>query len=618
MSKISKFLKLDKNLLLEYIYDSNNLINEPYDILVNSRSSNNSYLSSETSGGGNSKDNSLFLIDSISRKLGKIDTDNYSFLQVKNYSQAGPIKHDKLRFHLPINFTFGEFIGIHLNVYTFDRQNQIKYDLSNFYFDITNLDQQNLMDFTSPPLLYLEKLWGKNITIDIPSVDGISNQLTNNLPTDDSINSNLTDGYGLSLSSPVFIEVSFLTKKQVINGVTTYLSKAPIVSSVPQTPEFERLGLMIEPSENGDFFEIYGTYNGNIGEFNKFIDDSIQQGNRYFVQYDITIFEQNIRGKTTTMILTDDFNESVEYRPIIKYSTTTAVIDVEMRMIDAVDDSYIVRKASYGMLQDEVSKYSLRLSKINLKNAYKPKVYNIKNAIDPSLIGKSNSMGMIDEFASSGGIGNVNFDGSGLEGGGNGSIQTVKIPFPVLVEKFNVIGKSDNTIFDNKTFFANSRIQIVLYPFDNIVKFVLASGESTAPEYMDLTIYSDLSFVIRNDFDSVTFPLYDETEEIQLDIGQIVFKLDKNKYNRIKSIHDSGINVFYIIGTNQDVTSVVYNGLFKIFETKDNIDTLNDEVTAGLVPSILDDPNLAGGQETAVVTRRTVTEQTNPTPRNNS
>lgn len=623
MSKISKFLKLDKNLLLEYIYDSNNLINEPYDILVNSRSSNNSYLSSETSGGGNSKDNSLFLIDPISRKLGKIDTDNYSFLQVKNYSQAGPIKHDKLRFHLPINFTFGEFIGIHLNVYAFDRQNQTKYDLSNFYFDITNLDQQNLMGFSSPPLLYLEKLWGKNITIDIPSVDGISNQLTDNLPTENSINANLTGGSGLSLSSPVFIEVSFLTKKQVINDVTTYLSKAPIVSSVPQTPEFERLGLMIEPSDNGDFFEIYGTYNGNIGEFNKFIDDSIQQGNRYYVQYDITIFEQNIRGKTTTMILTDDFNESVEYRPIIKYSTTTAVIDVEMRMIDAIDDSYIVRKASYGMLQDEVSKYSLRLSKINLKNAYKPKVYNIKNAINPSLIGKSNSMGMIDEFASSGGIGNVNFDGSSLEGGGNGSsgngsIQTVKIPFPVLVEKFNVIGKSDNTIFDNKTFFANSRIQIVLYPFDNIVKFVLASGESTAPEYMDLTIYSDLSFVIRNDFDSVTFPLYDETEEIQLDIGQIVFKLDKNKYNRIKSIHDSGINVFYIIGTNQDVTSVVYNGLFKIFETKDNIDTLNDEVTAGLVPSILDDPNLAGGQETAVVTRRTVTEQTNPTPRNNS
>ena len=272
------------------------------------------------------------------------------------------------------------------------------------------------------------------------------------------------------------------------------------------------------------------------------------------------------------------------------------------------------------------------MSKINLKNAFKPKVYNIKNAINPSLVGKSNSMGMVDEFVSSGGVGNVNFDGSDVSvsssgnnngnnngsDNGSGNIQTIKIPFPVLVEKFNVIGKSDNTIFDNKTFFSNGRIQIVLYPFDNIVKFVLASGESNAPDYMDLTIYSDLSFVIRNDFDSVTFPLYSETDEIQLDIGQIVFKLDKNKYNRIKSIYDSGINVFYITGTNQDVTSVVYNGLFKIFETRDNISSLNDELASGLDPSILDDPNLAGGQETAVVTRRTITEQTNPTPRNNS
>lgn len=631
MSKISKFLKLDKNILLEYIYDSGNLLSEPYDILVNSRSSVNSYLSTGSGVTTNSKDNSLFLIDPVNRKLGKIDTDNYSFLQVKNYSQPGPIKHDTLKFHLPINWTFGEYIGFYINVYTFDKQNQVKYDISNFYFDITDLSQQNLMNFTSPPLLYLEKLWGKNITIDIPSVDAISSQLTNNLPTEDSINANLTDGSGLSLTSPVFIDFSFITKKQVINNITTYLSKSPISLSVPQTPEFERLGLMIEPSKNGDYFEIYGTYNGNIGEFNKFINDSVQQGNRYYVQYNITIFEQNIRGKTTTMILTDNFNESVEFRPIIKYSTTTAIIDVEMKLIDAIDDSYITRKASYGMLQDEVSKYSLSLSKINLKNAYKPKIYNIKNAINPSLVGKSNSMGMIDEFSTSGGIGNVNFDGSSVEGSGSttiangglgtdllnsGSLQTIKVPFPVLVETFNVIGKSDNTIFDNKTFYANGRIQIVLYPFDNIVKFVLASGETTAPDYMDLTKYNEISFVIRNDFDSVTFPIYDETDEIQLDIGQLVFKLDKNKYNRIKNIYDSGINVFYITGTNQDVTSVIYNGLFKIFETRDNIVTLNDEATAGLTPTIIDDPTLNGNQETAVVTRRKITDQTNPTPKN--
>lgn len=614
MSKLSKFLKLDKNILLEYIYDSGNLISEPYDILVNSRLSTNSFLSSDTSATGNTKSNSLFLIDPVSRKLGKIDS-NYSFLQVKNYSQPGPIKYDSLKFHLPINWTFGEYIGFYINVYTFDRQNVNQYSISNFYFDITDLSQQNLMNFTSPPLLYLEKLWGKNITINIPSIDSISNQLNNNLTSENSINSNLTNSFGLSQTSPIFIEFSFLTKKQVINNITTYLSKSPISLSVPQTPEFERLGLMIESSKNGDYFDIYGTYNGNIGEFNKFINDAVNQGNRYYVRYDITIFEQNIRGKTTTIILTDNFNETVEFRPIIKYSTTTAVIDVEMKLIDMIDDSYIQRKASYGMLQDEVSKYSLSLTKINLKNAFKPKIYSIKNAIDPSLVGRSNSMGMVDQFSTST---SLNFDGTLVGGsdsfGGDGfnNLQTVKVPFPVLVEKFNVIGKSENTLFNSKTFYGNAKIQIIIYPFDNIVSFVLASGDSGSPEYMDLTKHDEISFVIRNDFDSITFPIYDETDSVQLDIGQIVFRLDKNKYSRIKNIYDSGINIFYITGTSQDVTSVIYTGLFKIFESRDNISALNDDATSGLNSSIIDDPDLNRNQETAVVTRRIITEQTNP------
>jgi hypothetical protein len=129
---------------------------------------------------------------------------------------------------------------------------------------------------------------------------------------------------------------------------------------------------------------------------------------------------------------------------------------------------------------------------------------------------------------------------------------------------------------------------------------------------MDLTKHDEISFVIRNDFDSITFPIYDETDSVQLDIGQIVFRLDKNKYSRIKNIYDSGINIFYITGTSQDVTSVIYTGLFKIFESRDNISALNDDATSGLNSSIIDDPDLNRNQETAVVTRRIITEQTNP------
>ena len=54
---------------------------------------------------------------------------------------------------------------------------------------------------------------------------------------------------------------------------------------VPQTPEFEKLGVKIEESTQGDFFLIYGTYNGNIAEYENFIDESYYAGNRYYAEF---------------------------------------------------------------------------------------------------------------------------------------------------------------------------------------------------------------------------------------------------------------------------------------------------------------------------------------------
>ena len=60
MAKLSKFVKLDKNVLLEYIYNDGNLISEQYDILVNSKDRRQSYMATETSATGNTQINQLF------------------------------------------------------------------------------------------------------------------------------------------------------------------------------------------------------------------------------------------------------------------------------------------------------------------------------------------------------------------------------------------------------------------------------------------------------------------------------------------------------------------------------------------------------------------------------
>jgi hypothetical protein len=331
------------------------------------------------------------------------------------------------------------------------------------------------------------------------------------------------------------------------------------------------------------------------------------------------MYEQNIRGKTTTITVTDNFNETIEYRPIIKYSTTTAIIDVEMRLIDAVDDSYIIRRASYGMLQDEVSKYSLNLMKINLKNASKPKVYNIKNAINPSLVGVANSMGMltVNNFkkmppvsptpspATAGSISGS----SNTTAFGNGSsvvIEQVKVPFPVLVDRFNIMAKSDNAVLDSKNFYGFGKIQILLYPFDNVVKFSIATGTADQPSYLDMTSYSEIKLIIRNDKNQIPFTLFYESGEIDLANGQIAFKITQNKFAEIKKIYTEGINVFYITGTNISTTSVIYTGLFKIYDDKNNVSSLNQQIS-NIKPSIILDPSTS--KETAIVTRKPVSEQ---------
>jgi hypothetical protein len=606
MSKVSKYVKLDKNILLEYIYNDSNLIGESYNILVNSKYRAQAYVAGSSSVTNNTIANQLFKIDTLSNRYGLIDTNYYSFLQEKNYSAGNPIQHDTLKIHLPINWTFGEYLGFYVRVYAFDSFNMKTYDLSNFYFDMTNVNQTYLLNFTTPPLLFQEKLWGKNISIDIPSLNAISSQLNGTLAKEDSINYNLTNGDGLSTTSPIFIDFHFINNIQTINNVSTYLLSSNSTTTISQAPEYENLGLVVEHATNGDYFEIYGIYADTIAGFKKFIDDSVALDRRYYVQYDITLYEQNIRGKTTTVTVTDNFNETIEYRPIIKYSTTTAIIDVEMRMIDSVDNTFIIRRASYGMLQDELSKYSLNMMKINVSNVSKPKIYNLKNSINTGLIGGLSNTGGVLNLSN--GSSNTN---STFNTGQNGVIvETIKVPYPVLVDRFNIIAKSDNALFDNKTFYGYGKIQILLYPFDNVVKFSIATGPDNKPEYLNMTGINEIKLVIKNDQNQFTFPLFIESGDIDLSIGQVIFKIPQNRFNDIKKIYDSGINLFYIVGTSQSTTSVIYTGLFKIYDNKANVTSLNDQAANANNlgnPSIILDPSQT--KETAIVTRKLINEQ---------
>ena len=62
----SKYIKLDANVLLEYIYDSTNLITENYSVISNLTDGTRSFISTTTS---NTLKNNVFYIDPVIRKL---------------------------------------------------------------------------------------------------------------------------------------------------------------------------------------------------------------------------------------------------------------------------------------------------------------------------------------------------------------------------------------------------------------------------------------------------------------------------------------------------------------------------------------------------------------------
>lgn len=618
--RVSKFVKPHKDILIEYVYDDGNNIIEGYKILQNLKDNTLSYVSDQSSITNNQKDNQLILLDSVTNNYGLLNTDTYAFLQLKDYSSGFPIRHDIIKVHLPVNYAFGEYLGFYLKLYTFDYINSKPYTLSSFYFDISNIDQSYLLNYNSPAFLFQEKLWGKNLTINVPSTYAISRQRSGDGTKTNSINSNLTNGLGLSLTSPVFIDFHFITQKKTVNSITTFNLTAKTPISIPQAPDFENIGVKIQHSSSGDYFEIFGTFNGDINQFDNFIQNSVSTGNRYYVTYTITLFEQNIRGKSFTITVTDNFNERIEYRPIIKFSTTTAIIDVEMNMIDAVDDSSIYRKASYGMLQDEVAKYSLNLTKINITNATKPKIYNIKSPEGAGIFGNGFNR-------------NGNGNNRGLNAGMNQVfLEPIKINYAVLTNMFSVVAKSDNVVVGKDTFYGLGKLELILQPFDNVIKLKIAQDVTqvtiapslkapdqvtAAPKYMDLTNMGEIKMVIKNPQVYFETNLYLSSNEVDLANGIVVFKIQASKMPDVRKVYESGYNIFYITSSTDTGTVVIYSGLYMIYDTLDNINSLRDRAleaqsnaTTSEASRIIPDPELATTQGTAIVTLSQVNEST--------
>jgi hypothetical protein len=547
--KSTQYQKLNKDVLLEWGYDDDNFIQEPYKIIYDSRNFTRSYAASDTTITKNNSDNQLFQVDPLTNRYVKVDISKYNFLSVDELVPTEAVIHDTLRIYFPSNWIFGEYQGIYLRLYTYDKTNKVLCDLSNFFFDVNETQTVSYLNKDIiPPLEYQEKNWNQYIELNIPSLYHISRERFDAYALEAAIASKLTNGVGLSQEAPIFVDFNFITKITQLEDTKYYSLSPKLTFQFPQRPEMEGIKLVIQESNSGDYFEIFGTLNGRFSEFSDFITNATEIGKFYKLEFIITTFEQNIGGKSVSYLLEDNFQELVEFRPILKYSTSSATIDVEMRIVDKDSGSVITKKAVYGMKPDQLSKYLLNTKRINVRNTYKPKIYTktLTTGYLYDRIGKSATP-----------ENRISVPVPQLKYVHQGNAKISAFCKYMLNKVYSNIGaKINNYVY-------NGEMKISIKPFDNIIEFTLQIRiGNNKLEPFDLTSIEDLKLIFKDDNDMVEVSQYFNSPISSASLGICSFKITEEMYNKIREMYLNGARLFYITSTNQGIRNVIYSGLF--------------------------------------------------------
>ena len=376
---MSKFLRVNQNALIEYTYNADNISGD-YVIIKDYLNKSNSFsFKSEI-------DNQLYLVDSTINKYAKVE--NKSTINLTEYINQNETPFDKIRIWFPLNWTFPNLEGFFINVSTLDFNNSKKYNLINYFIDAKSNSDLSKINISNAPFRLNDKVWGQYIDLYVPSAYLESLNRTGNIPTTGSINSNLTvpidlnsntiQSVGLSQNSPIYIDFRFLSKRIIIGTDTSYITQPPNIVSIANIDEAFNLAVSIKEASDGAYFIINGLYNNSPIDFANYLNNLDTNGQRSYIIYSVTVIEDGLPQTTRDIYVYDNYEIGVDdYRPVIKFTNTIAIISVEMKIINSVSGEVRSYITEYVMLNHQINKYGKNPTPIDInKNIIKPKIFN--------------------------------------------------------------------------------------------------------------------------------------------------------------------------------------------------------------------------------------------------
>lgn len=609
---MSRFVLISNSILLEYIYYEESEItqignewvkNDNFYKLVNNNDKTISIFNADNSKNTtrNVRDYSYAGVDIKNGKYALLDIDRLVFYNdfdgnltstpnlpinfLNSYSNV----YDKIRIHFVQNFDFEGYLGFIFDI-SYTRQDDK--DVNFLSLAYNKFDDYRILNPNS--FIFANRFFTSYIEYYVPSLYQLKIKYFLEPLNGDSPTERFSDFKGWKRDGSINISFGWVEKNQNISPndyIYVYRRKN---AKLQDRDPFATIGAQVSESLDGDYLELYPTYNGD--NISQFLSDLNSVGNDYIILHDIAVSEYVGNGLnnsltggnwvlTNTLSISQDsgFENPIKFRPIIENINAVAYrIDYIVRLYDRNSNSQVWKRGS--LLSFMPRKYAKKLTRIEL-GSLRPQnvVYNqiTNNSIsfnNPISENLSINTRFVNTFVST-----------------NNIAASFSIDEPVINQQVSSTELA-NTIFNgtlrsapkslkntSKTF-ENGALKIVVTDSGNYIRFVFKDiAPNGGYNLKDLTLFNDIRLrFYRTDSTFIELLELKNTTDEKVK-GEVSFYIDTENAKRIKGFKGRVFNVVSI-GVDEN-ESVLYTGQFLLQEeyinelTNNTIDKLRTNVT---------------------------------------
>ena len=484
------------------------------------------------------------------------------------YKTGGGILYDSIRLHMISGFN----ISADYDGYVFMIKFRDRLGNEQVLSSITYLNQDSYDTDNPAPFILGEKLYSSYIDLKVPSLEWMINDYLADKTDDKRLGYVMTGGEGfaqtsapgLQVDGTIVCELKFISQTEVVNGFTYFGTSNDVRVTLNKTDEYSLLTAYIAESEDGDFFEVYGNYNGDIYE--DFISgQNANADTSLVVIHDLTVYEQIgpsfVKTTEQSFVQSGDFGIPYTFRPVIKNANVAVSyrIDYIMRLYNKDDNSQIIKRAQYSSFN--AKKYGKHLTRINLGTVPTvSKVYNTildesgqaisyENQLDLTLAVPNGSNSIIRETQYVMGFReriNVSAAMSSVQNTPAVSRQGDILP-TAAGSSTDVSGAATavKSISSTDVIYGLGEGAISVAPFDNYILFVFYNDvlNLDTPTILDLTNVGDLYLNFKSPNGDISIKNNTNIQDINIAEGEVLFKITANDAQKIIGFDDKS---FYV------------------------------------------------------------------------